>query len=53
MNARRADPLYSFASLAFGALTLAQTLFGLLFTPSFYVISRRFGSWTASVLRIT
>ena len=30
LNARRADPLYCFASLGFGALTLAQTLVGLL-----------------------
>ena len=30
LNARRADPLYFFASLGFGALTLAQTIAGLL-----------------------
>ena len=30
LNARRADPLYFYASLGFGALTLAQTVAGLL-----------------------
>jgi uncharacterized membrane protein len=37
LNARRADPLYSFASLGFGALTLAQTLAGLLLWQNPYV----------------
>ncbi|MEG3089464.1 efflux RND transporter permease subunit [Sphingomonas sp. PB4P5] len=30
---------------------IGVTTFGLLFTPSFYIISRRFGDWTASKLR--
>jgi uncharacterized membrane protein len=30
LNARRADPLYRYASLGFGALTLAQSIVGLL-----------------------
>ena len=32
---------------------IGVTIFGLLFTPGFYIISRRLGSWTARVLRIT
>jgi multidrug efflux pump subunit AcrB len=32
---------------------IGVTTFGLLFTPSFYIISRRFGDWTASKLRRT
>jgi HAE1 family hydrophobic/amphiphilic exporter-1 len=30
---------------------IGVTLFGLLFTPAFYVISRNFGDWTAAKLR--
>jgi uncharacterized membrane protein len=37
LNARRADRLYFIASLAFGALTLAQTLAGLLLWQNPYV----------------
>jgi multidrug efflux pump subunit AcrB len=32
---------------------IGVTIFGLLFTPGFYVISRRFGSWAARVLHIS
>ena len=32
---------------------IGVTIFGLMFTPSFYVISRRFGAWAARMLRIT
>jgi uncharacterized membrane protein len=37
LNARRADPLYFYASLGFGALTLAQTLAGLLLWENPYI----------------
>jgi uncharacterized membrane protein len=47
LNARRADPLYSFASLGFGALTLAQTIAGLLLweNPYFSGIGIKGGAW--------
>jgi multidrug efflux pump subunit AcrB len=31
---------------------IGVTLFGLLFTSGFYVISRRLASWTAGLLRV-
>ncbi|WP_158812588.1 DUF2339 domain-containing protein [Methylocapsa sp. S129] len=37
LNARRADPLYFYASLGFGALTLAQALAGLLLWQNPYI----------------
>jgi uncharacterized membrane protein len=37
LNARRADWLYSYASLGFGALTLGQTLLGLLLSENPYI----------------
>ena len=47
LNARRADPLYAFASLAFGALTLAQTIAGLLLweNPYFSGVAIEGGAW--------
>ncbi len=47
LNARRADPLYFFASLGFGALTLAQTIAGLLLweNPYFSGVGIEGGAW--------